>query len=93
MNVDLGPDLEKLIEARVTSGLYGSPIEVIGDALRLLDERDHLQKSRWRELRGEIARGLEQLEQGEKAPLDVNEIKRKARGLRARLGPVRASGW
>ncbi len=83
MNIALSSDLEELIEAKVTSGLYGSPNEVIGDALRLLDERDRLAKTRWKELRHEIARGIEQLDRGDKAPLDMGEIKRKARALRA----------
>ncbi len=84
MNIALTPDLEELVDARITSGLYRSPIEVIDDALRLLEERDRLEKRRWQELRREVARGLEQLDQGDKAPLDMAEIKRKARALRAR---------
>ncbi len=83
MNVALTPDLEELVDAKITSGLYRSPVEVIGDALRLLEERDRLEKRRWQELRREIARGLEQLDRGEKAPLDMAAIKRKARELRA----------
>lgn len=88
MNVALTPDLEELVDARISSGLYRSPIEVIGDALRLLEERDRLEKRRWQDLRREVARGLEQLEKGEKAPLDMAEIKRKARYLRARREPM-----
>ena len=87
MDIALTPDLEEFVDAKITSGLYRSPIEVIGDALRLLEERDRLEKRRWQELRREIARGIEQLEQGEKAPLDMAEIKRKARELRARREP------
>lgn len=91
MTIALTPDLEAFVDAKVTSGLYRSPIEVIGDALRLLEERDRLAESRRQELRREIARGLEQLERGEKAPLDMAEIKRKARELRARREPPRAA--
>ncbi len=92
MNIALTPDLEELVDARITSGLYRSPIEVIGDALRLLEERDRLEKRRWQELRREVARGLEELDQGDKAPLDVAEIKRKARALSAQRGPIRSPG-
>ena len=83
MNVALTQELEELIEAKISSGPYGSAIEVIDDALRLLDERDRSGKTRWKALRHEISRGVEQLDNGEKAPLDISEIKHKARALRA----------
>jgi antitoxin ParD1/3/4 len=44
MNVALTPELEKIVMERVTSGRYASANEVIAEALRLLDERDQLQK-------------------------------------------------
>jgi antitoxin ParD1/3/4 len=42
MNVSLTPELEKLVQEKVKSGLYHSASEVIRDALRLLQERDEL---------------------------------------------------
>jgi antitoxin ParD1/3/4 len=88
MNIALTPDLQEFVDTKIASGLYRSPIEVIGDALRLLQERDHLEKRRWQELRHEIARGLEQLDKGQKAPLNMAEIKHKARELHARRQPL-----
>ena len=40
MNVSLTPELEKLVQDKVTSGLYQTASEVIREALRLLKERD-----------------------------------------------------
>ena len=79
MNVTLSPELEKLVDAKVNSGLYASSSEVVSDALRLLDEWDRIQEARQAELKRDIRRGLEQLDRGESAPLDVEAIKKKAR--------------
>jgi antitoxin ParD1/3/4 len=65
MIVSLTPELEQLVEEKVSSGLYNSPSEVIQEALRLLRERDELKEMRRAELRREIARGLEAAERGE----------------------------
>ena len=53
--------------------------EVVSDALRLLDEWDRIQEARQAELERDVRRGLEQLDRGESAPLDVEAIKKKAR--------------
>jgi len=79
MNIALSAELEKLIDDKMSSGRYGSPADVIGDALGLLVERDRLQNARYRELKREVLRGVEQLDRGESAPLDMAAIKAKAR--------------
>ncbi|MBD6614750.1 type II toxin-antitoxin system ParD family antitoxin [Komarekiella sp. 'clone 1'] len=65
MNVSLTPELEQLVKDRVTSGRYHSVNEVIGEALRLLEERDRLQEQRLAELKAKIQVGIEELERGE----------------------------
>jgi antitoxin ParD1/3/4 len=65
MNVALSPDLEKMVNDKVASGEYVSAREVVGEALRLLQERDENQRRRREALRRQIAVGLEQLERGE----------------------------
>ena len=49
MNVSLTPELEKLVQEKVASGLYQTASEVIREGLRLLKERDERQKAALRE--------------------------------------------
>ena len=44
MEISLRPDLEKLINEKVQSGLYRTPDEVINEALNLLKERDQAEQ-------------------------------------------------
>lgn len=61
MNVSLTPELEKLVQEKVASGLYQTASEVIREGLRLLKERDDRQTAALREA---IQEGLTQLETG-----------------------------
>lgn len=65
MNISLTKELEQLVNDKVNSGKYQSVSEVIGEALRLLDERDRLQEARLAELKAKIRVGIEELERGE----------------------------
>lgn len=63
MSVDLPPQLETAIRARVDSGEYPDAAAVIAEAMRLLQERDDL-----RQLRAAIQIGIDELERGEGIP-------------------------
>ena len=65
MNVSLTPELEALIQERVRSGRYTSASEVVREALRLLEDRDELQRLRLAELRSQVAAGLDSLDRGQ----------------------------
>jgi antitoxin ParD1/3/4 len=65
MTVHLTPELERLIQGRLASGHYGSATEVVGIALRLLEEHDRLHQVWVKDLREKVATGLTQLERGE----------------------------
>ena len=65
MNVSLTPELERFVNQRLRSGMYGSASEVIRAGLRLLKEREKLVEARLAELRQEIAVGIEQADRGE----------------------------
>ena len=65
MNISLTPELEQLVKDKVSSGKYHSVSEVIGEALRLLEERDHIRDQRLAELKAKIQVGIEELERGE----------------------------
>ncbi len=83
MNVNLTPELERLVSQKVQSGLYNSASEVVREALRLMQERDELRRIRTVELRNEVKRGFEQSLRGESKPLDIASIKAEGRKSRA----------
>ena len=86
MNVSLTPELERLIEERVKSGLYGSASEVVRDGLRLLVERDQAHAARLGELRGKIAEGMDAARRGDVVDGDdvFSEIKKRSAARRKR---------
>jgi antitoxin ParD1/3/4 len=65
MNVHLTPELEQFVQRKVKTGRYNSASEVLREALRLMEERDHLLKFRKEELSKQIAAGLDALRRGE----------------------------
>ncbi len=65
MNISLTPELEKLVQDKVDSGLYSSASEVIRESLRLLNQYENAQQYRLIQLQKEIELGLKQLEQGQ----------------------------
>ena len=89
MSVSLTPDLEQVVRRKVESGLYLSTDDVLREALRLLDDRDRLRAMKLEELRKEIAVGIEQVERGEVAPLDMDAIRSKVTD-RLHRGPAGA---
>lgn len=74
MNVSLTPELERLVQSKVDSGLYNSASEVIRESLRLLHERDRIREIRLEELRKEIQKGVDQLERGEYTIYETEEL-------------------
>ena len=72
MNVSLTPELEQLVQKKVQSGRYLSASEVVREALRLLEDRDHLRELKLEDLRKFVAAGIEQADRGEVGPLDVD---------------------
>jgi antitoxin ParD1/3/4 len=73
MNVSLTPELEKLVNEKVKSGLYNSASEVIRESLRLLQEQDMLKEYRRNELRREIMLGVDQIRNGEYTSINSQE--------------------
>ncbi len=65
MNISLTPQLEDLVRAKVDSGMYNNASEVVGEALRLLDEHEHLRAEAFRVA---ALQGFAQLDRGEGAP-------------------------
>ena len=83
MNVSLTPELEKLVNDRVSSGMYQTASEVIREALRALQQRDQLRERELQAVREKIHRGLEQLEHGEFTEYDEATVKNLAEEVKA----------
>ena len=83
MTVDLTPDLEQLVNKKIEAGLYNSATEVVGEALRLMEERDEFLALRRQEIQAQISEGCASLERGE--GIDGEEAFRES--TTARLSP------
>jgi antitoxin ParD1/3/4 len=64
MNVQLSPELERLVQTKVQSGRYNSASEMVGEALRLMLERDQMLVLQRDEIRNKINDGLQSLREG-----------------------------
>lgn len=80
MNVSVGQEFEEFVRAKVESGDYASVSEVVRDGLRLLREKEQLFEARLQSLRGEIQKGIDQIERGE-----VRDGEKVMAELRAKL--------
>jgi antitoxin ParD1/3/4 len=79
MNVSLSRQLQGFIEKKVRTGRYQTASEVVREGLRLIEDRDTQRALQLRRLREEIQVGLDQIEKGQVAPLDVKKIKAEGR--------------
>jgi antitoxin ParD1/3/4 len=77
MNVSLPRELEALVRAKVSSGLYDSTLQVIREALILLDERDQVRVLRRERLLRELAIGIDQA--NDRQLVDGLEVSRRLR--------------
>jgi antitoxin ParD1/3/4 len=78
LNINLTPQLEKLIRQKVSSGRYNSASEVVREALRLMDAQDELRSLQLDRLRRDIREGLDS---GPARPWNMAEVKREGRKL------------
>jgi antitoxin ParD1/3/4 len=88
VNVNLTPELERLVQEKVASGLYNNHSEVVREALRRLAERDRQREAHLDGLRKALAEGLAQADRGEL--LDGASVVAEMRGrLKSRRTPKR----
>jgi antitoxin ParD1/3/4 len=87
MNVSLTPELERLVQAKVASGLYNNQSEVVREALRLMAEQDRLREAHVERLRSGLVRGLAEAERGEL--LEADEVLREMREFVRERGGAR----
>jgi antitoxin ParD1/3/4 len=86
MNVSLTPQLENYVKQKVATGMYNSVSEVMREALRLLEERDAIKEMKLEALRRDLQEGIDELDRGEGSPLNMEDIKAKARAIREKNG-------
>jgi antitoxin ParD1/3/4 len=79
MNISLTPELEKLVNDKIASGMYNSATEVIQEALILLKEKDAIANLKLQELRQDIQAGINS---GESVPFDIEKLKIEGRKRR-----------
>ena len=89
MNISITPELEKLVHTKVASGMYNSASEVIREALRLLAERDELQRQRIAAMDAFIQEGMDSA--GEDAHLTPEEKDAKTDAFWAELDAIIAA--
>ena len=70
MNVSLPPEIERLIEEKVASGLYPTASDVVEEGLRLLFRRGDFDEQEIGRLRAEIQIGVDDLDHGEVVPTE-----------------------
>jgi antitoxin ParD1/3/4 len=86
MNVSLTPELERLVNEKVESGLYQTASEVVREALRLLKERDQARQ----QLRADVQAGFDQLSRGESRAYDKTSGRKLAEQIKSRGRAARA---
>mgnify|MGYP001592410617 CR=1 FL=1 len=75
MHISLTPELEKLVKAKVESGLYNNASEVIREALRTMEMNQELfMQLKIDRLRDEVAKGAVQAESGDFSQRSVGDI-------------------
>jgi len=80
MNISLTPELERLVNDKVKSGMYQTASEVVREGLRLLNDRDQRLVS----LRRDVRAGFEAVERGEYTDFDASSIPELAKRVKAR---------
>jgi antitoxin ParD1/3/4 len=66
MHISLTEQLEKMVKAKVASGMYNNASEVIRESLRFMETHEAwIAQMKLEKLRNEISKGLDQLDRGE----------------------------
>ena len=76
MNVSLTDELAGFVKSKVSTGRYTSSSEVVREALRLMEQRDHRETEKLQLLRKAWQDGIDSGDAGE---LDFSTLKEEAR--------------
>ena len=80
MNVSLTPELERLVNEKVKTGLYQTASEVVREALRLLNTRDE----QLERLRMNVQAGFEQIDRGKATQYRAMDSRKLAADIKTR---------
>jgi antitoxin ParD1/3/4 len=82
VTISLTPELEESITARISSGEYKTPSEVVEAGLRLLQKQEEVRKIRIEQLRAMVDAGIKQLDAGMGFDVDdaFDEVERELFG-------------
>jgi antitoxin ParD1/3/4 len=72
MDVSLTSQLEEFVRQQVASGRYTSASEVVGEALRLMQERERTDEEKLAALRADLRAGM-----GSGPPVDADDVFRR----------------
>ena len=90
VKITLRDEDQHFIERAMQAGRYVSESEAVADALAELRAREELRTVRLDELRAQVQVGIDELERGEGADWNAEDVKAKGRTLLADLQRQRA---
>ena len=83
LTVTIRDEDQQFIESAIRSGRYVSESEVVADAFAELRNREAMRQARHGNFRAKVMAGIEELDRGEGAEWNVEDIKAKGRALLA----------
>lgn len=79
MHIELTPQQYAMIESRIKSGLYDSPVEMIDRAFGLLEEQEFKRLRQQAFFEQELKPALDELDSSGSATMDMQDILRELR--------------
>ena len=70
MSISVTPRHQRLIQAKLATGGYDTPSEIVREALQLLEKRDREQDEFWADVRRKVAVAQQNLREGKGIPGD-----------------------
>ena len=64
-NINLTEHFNAFLERQISLGRYGNASEIVREALRLLEEQEHVREARLKALRQAAKQGFDQIDQGQ----------------------------
>lgn len=81
VTITLRDEDHNFIDAAMKAGRYVTESEAVSDAIAELRARENLRQARLAELREKVMIGIDELDRGEGAPWDVEDVKAKGQAL------------